>query len=546
MPLFRKDLTGKMQQSLRAYRRGWLRNFASDESGAIVGFAVFLFLIIVMIGGIGIDIMRSEMKRTRLQHTIDRSILAAADLEQERAPRDVVQDYFNKSQMEEYLASVEIEDGINMRRVQASASRPVSTNFMKMFGIDTLSVSASGIAEESIGAVEISLILDISGSMGSYGRLGHLKTAANQFVSDVLSEADLGSVSISIIPYATQVNAGEELLDQYNISTEHNYSHCVDFVADQFSKSDIDLTDPLDRTGHFDPWSYSEGTISSPVCPVRASSAILPFQNNISTLQAYINGMSAGGNTSIDMGMKWGVALLDPSSRIAIGGLIDQGLVSGDFSNRPVEYSNTDVLKIAIVMSDGYNTDQYMLNPSLREGNSDVWYNAEEGKYSVYHSNGTPMYYWPHDDSWNDHPYGNGTHQACSTDSNGIENCATQTEDGTAVRLTYPELFNQVSLKWNAEYNYEFTSSAWADWVTSAFSKLETAAKNQFTNHICDAAKDEGIFVYSIGFEAPRQGKRVLERCASTPNHFFEADGAEIGDAFDAISVSIRQLKLTQ
>ncbi|WP_299349721.1 pilus assembly protein TadG-related protein [uncultured Shimia sp.] len=546
MPLFDRSLTEKTNPFSRMRGKKWLRQFANDEDGAIVGFAIFLFLIILMVGGIGIDIMQSEMKRTRLQHTIDRSILAAADLDQERQPSDVVQDYFSKSGVSDYLSSVTVTESQHSRLVEARADYTMKTDFMKLVGIDKLELAASGAAEESIGAVEISLVLDVSGSMRNNQRLDNLKIAAKDFVSELLQGSDPGTISISIIPYATQVNAGEDLLKYYNVSSEHNYSHCVNFVADEFSKPNLSTTWPLERTAHFDPFSYSEGEITIPVCPVRASTAILPFQDDISALHAYIEGMTAQGNTSIDLGVKWGAVMLDPGTRTVITELIGENLVSSSFADRPVDYSNDRVLKIAIVMSDGYNTDQYMLNPSLREGYSDVWYNAERGNYSVFHSNGTPMYYWTHDDTWNDHPYGNGTEKVCSTDSNGIENCNTEDEPGEAIRLTYQELFDRASLAWIAEYIYEFSSSAWADWYTSAFAKKETAAKNQQTKHICDAIKDEGVFVYTIGFEAPRKGQAVLEDCASTPNHFFEADGAEIGDAFSAIAVSIRQLKLIQ
>ena len=80
----------------------------------------------------------------------------------------------------------------------------------------------------------------------------------------------------------------------------------------------------------------------------------------------------------------------------------------------------------------------------------------------------------------------------------------------------------------------------------AAFTKKEASAKDQRTKHVCDAAKDEGVIVYSVGFEAPSDGRRVLKGCASSDSHYYDATGLEISDAFTSIASSIRKLRLTQ
>ena len=55
-----------------------LRRFARDEDGTLIVFAVYIFILILMIGGIGIDLMRFERDRSQLQTTLDRAVLAAA------------------------------------------------------------------------------------------------------------------------------------------------------------------------------------------------------------------------------------------------------------------------------------------------------------------------------------------------------------------------------------------------------------------------------------------------------------------------------------
>ncbi|MCX8955425.1 hypothetical protein OU790_18555, partial [Ruegeria sp. NA] len=97
-----------------------------------------------------------------------------------------------------------------------------------------------------------------------------------------------------------------------------------------------------------------------------------------------------------------------------------------------------------------------------------------------------------------------------------------------------------------ARDNYYWQSSGWAEWYSKAYAKVETSAKNQRTKHICDAAKDQGIIVYGIAFEAPRSGYRTLKDCASSDSHVYDVSGLNLEKAFESIASSIRKLRLTQ
>ena len=65
-------------------------------------------------------------------------------------------------------------------------------------------------------------------------------------------------------------------------------------------------------------------------------------------------------------------------------------------------------------------------------------------------------------------------------------------------------------------------------------------------DRICDAAKAQGIVVWSVGFEVTDYSAGIMQNCASTPSHFFRVEGIEIADAFEAIAKQINQLRLTQ
>ena len=526
-------------------------NFVRDESGVMIAFTIFFFLIILMVAGIGVDLMHFEMKRTQLQNTLDRAVLAAADLQQPLDAAAVVQDYIDKAGLDATLTSApQVNSGLNFKDVTAHAELNVPTQFIHMLGVDNLVAPAAAAAEESIEGIEVVMVLDVSGSMGWNNKLVNLKPAAREFVDTVLGLAQVGDVTISIVPYNTQVNAGAALLSHYNVSNEHTYSNCVDFDAADFSSTALSTGQPLNRTAHFDITQNQErayppvataaaGGLNTPVCATTQFSEIVVMSNNALALHNHINSFQAGGNTSIDVAMKWANALLDPGTQPVVTQMIADGDVSAFNAGRPVAFDEPDVLKVIVVMTDGQNTSQWYLDPALRSGNSDVYYNAAADRYSIRIGATPNEYFWPHNGTWNDHAYG--------------EDAA---ETGSAQRLTYPELFAFNTLKWNRDNNFApaYTSlyggggvaMAQADWFDDIRLFVPDTVKDTRLQAACTAAKANEVMVYSIGFEATTHGENEMRDCASTPSHFFDVDGVDITSAFQAIAASIAQLRLTQ
>lgn len=576
------------QHPAPAPRRPFLRRFARDEDGSLIIFGLFAFLIILSLTGVGIDLMRFERDRAALQYTMDRAALAAADLDQTLDPTDVVNDYLDKAGLLEYLTNVTVDEGFGYRSVSASATYEFPTQFMHMSGIDLLTAPAATTAEERIDGVEISLVLDVSGSMNSNSRLTNLKVAAKEFVDTMVDNSADGNLSISIIPYATQVSVPDSIMSQFNVSAEQTYSNCITFSAADFDSTGMSTATPMTSAMHFDPWyTYDArdnsvpsvlGTGSAyyrslPVCEAISGREILPLSKSRSELKTYIDNLTARGNTSIDVGMKWGTALVDPSLQGVVTNLIAAGDVSADFSDRPTTYDSGDTLKVIVLMTDGQNTSQYYINDGYRSGESNIWYNAEMEKYSVYvglddgdydrdGNYDEPMFYWPFNGTWRDHAYGEGTYEETRTERvcrsyrrNGsckryrtVRTTVTVDEPGSAAIVSYPDLWAYTSLRWVVRYLYEpwMGGSAWYDWYYDVRSYVGSSTKNARTKSICDAAKAQGIIVYTIGFEAPSAGQAVLRDCASSDSHFFDVRGLEIADAFSAIASSIRKLRLTQ
>jgi len=470
---------------IRAARARWagsaarraIARFRREEDGGMTIFSLFMIMCILVIGGVGVDTMRNEMMRTHLQHTLDRAVLAAADLDQELDPSSVVQDYFSKSNMGDLLTGVSVDEGLNYRVVSATAETATDTQLMHIIGIDELPVLAAGEAMERVANVEISMVLDISGSMRHNNKMPNLRDAAKTFVDAVIREETEDLISISIVPYTAHVNAGPLLFDKLNVNEKHSYSHCVEFEEDDFDTTALDLNRTYEQGQHVE-WSssgYRSSGITNPDCPKRSYERITSFSQNASALKSKIDKFRPRANTTIHIGMKWGTALLDPSFRTLNDQLITEGEVDAEFSGRPVDYDDPETLKTVILMTDGENVTVRRV--------ADWAYNSPS-EYS--HWNRYPFYYYLY---------------------------------------RYVSYYNR-----NSFYYTKYTPS-YAD---------------SLLDNICDAAKDAGIVIWTIGFEVGNHGANVMENCASSPSHFFRVEGIEITEAFEAIARQINQLRLTQ
>ena len=458
-------------------RHAWqaAASFARDEQGTMTYFGVMMMMMMMLVGGIGVDVMRNEMERTRLQAVLDRAVLAAADLDQTLEPEDVVNDYFEKAGMSYFLTSVVVDEGLNYRTVTANATTTTPTQFMRLMGVDELTVPARGQAEERISNVEISMVLDISGSMGWNSKMDNLQDAAKTFVDTVIREETDDLISMSLIPYTAQVNAGFPIYDELKTTHRHDFSYCIDFEQDDFSSAGLSFTKTYLQMQHFEEGSYYSNPVNNPGCPKRDYEEIMPFSQDANNLKARIGQYRARAHTSIHLGMKWGVAMLDPSFRPITQALALDNRIDAAFSNRPAAYSDPETLKTVVLMTDGQNVNTTRI--------VDKYYNSSS-EYA--HWNKYPLYWY---------------------------------------------LNNYVNY-WDR-----------SNWY---YTKYTSSQADDMLQDICDAAKDEGIVVWSIGFEVTNYSAGVMEDCASSPSHFFRVEGVEISEAFEAIAKQINQLRLTQ
>ncbi len=126
---------------------------------------------------------------------------------------------------------------------------------------------------------------------------------------------------------------------------------------------------------HFDRYSTNQSAtyLNNPWCKTGNTSAVVAHSANTTALKSHINSLNAGGNTAIDLGVKWGVALLDPKMRSVVSQMAADGVVIPAAAARPAEYNDPEAIKFIVVMTDGENTTQYDLKERYKYGKSDVY-----------------------------------------------------------------------------------------------------------------------------------------------------------------------------
>ncbi len=506
-----------------------ITDFARNEDGVITIFTIFIMLMMLMVAGVGVDLMQNEMRRTALQNTVDRAVLAAADLDQTRPATDVVEDYFDKTGLREFLTDVRPNQGLNYRTVTAEAFMRTNTQFMGLLGVDSLPVPAFSQAVEDVPNVEISLVLDISGSMRFSNRMKNLRPAAKNFIDIVLVGPSANTTSINLIPYAGQTNPGpfmfgrlggdrysaaaldeddggiDELFNNTQLPSSDdagtgsdasvryvypNVSSCLEIDNSDFSDDRLPSDGYYTQTAHFMNWK-----IASEIVRDEDDNPVL-FDENGDVVE------SGGTTRSV---MDWGWCPQDQTSIIYAS------------NNATVLKNRIDTMR----MHDGTGT-HYAMKWALALLNPDT--QPDFAQMALPANNLVPA-------QFNNRPL-------AYDDSETVK---------YIVLMTDGQITEQVRPK-DTMHTLNPTKHLGA---RSSDRKTITSKSTNVTNFKkqCDLAKEESrnVVIYTIAFEAPGTPEDQMRYCASSTGHFFKATGKEqIAEAFATIARQINELRLTQ
>ena len=562
MPMMNKPKTHA--SNTRFSPTSFLKRFAQDEDGSVLIMTILLLVTMLIVGGMAVDFMRFESRRAEIQGVADRAVLSAANLNQTISPEEIVIDHFEKAGYADSLVDIPIANVTAIERtVQVDAQVDVNTFFLRLAGIDQLSAPAFSRAVEGAGEVEVSLILDISGSMGTvaqdtreyetqdsensgactdrgltpeavwkstwwggsyishyqcvvagrtFTRLDLLKTAAANFTNTILGvngNPSAGNysptVSMSLVNYTAQVNIGDELFDAIKTNVTRtadpngihpdfvNPSRCIDFLSTEYNTTVFNADRTYDQFEYFDDSSRGE-EVSNPSCPQESFEAIVALAdqagdaNTPGTILGNIANLQPRRTTSIHIGMKWGVSLLDPSMQTTVD---DLASVHSNFrGSRPLDYAEEDerpTVKYVVLMTDGENYAGRRTKP----GGYDSFYE----QYALFQ-----------------HPV------------RFLQDVAN--EPGNSASFDW----NSNDFGWSDIFHTPYQASQYDTWLSQT----------------CNKAREADIIIYTIAMDAPEAGQKAMEDCASKPTSRFykNTEGSAIDSIFQDIATQITDLRL--
>jgi hypothetical protein len=274
-------------------------------------------------------------------------------------------------------------------------------------------------------------------------------------------------------------------------------------------------------------------------CPAYAGNQVSLPNQTITTLKTKIDSLTAIGATSINAGMKWGLALLDPGARTMYTNLITAGAMPTTLSGRPFEYDDKEAMKVIVLMTDGENFAEERINAPYKSGLSNIYKSNNDSNYSVYHSSvsGSNKYWVPHLGTWQAVPWSNSKN------------------NGTYVQQTWQQVWSTSRVAYVAWQFYaralggsssSSRTSYYNTWMTNFRTQTAITTMDTQLQAACNQAKSNDVIVYGIAFEASTNGQTQIKNCATSAGHYFNATGLQITSAFRSIANNISQLRLTQ
>jgi len=408
-----------------------IARFRSDRSGAVA--LIFALSVISLFGivGFAIDASRAYSLSSRLSAVLDSAALAAAKLLDHENATDAQVQERAIAMLNAHLGALHVP-GVTLgtpnvipdranSAVEINVDIVMPTSFAQVIGVPSFSFNRSSKVAFQQQRIELALVLDVTGSMNSGGRLAAMKIAAKNVVDALIDPASAVQSRISLVPYSAAVNVGTY---KDIASGGDSLDGCV---MERLYEPSRDTDDVSGGTRNFAVnGQLNSDTNSRYACP---PAVMAPLSNSPATLKDTIDSYGAAGWTAGHIGLAWGWNTISPNwASVFTGG------------SAPGPYGDSRYIKAILLMTDGN------FNTSYTAGTTD----------------------------------------------------AEQTSESTAR-----------------------------------------------TNALCSAIKARNVIVYAVAFQAPVEAENLLRNCATSVQHFYDANNsAQLIAAFKAITDDLQQLRI--
>ncbi len=188
--------------------------FARGQQGSVLPIVALCITSLVIAIGLAVDGSRMVVMHSKLQSAVDAAGLSAAarysthDVSAET--EQFAEANFLGAGIGAQITTVITKPSANeeVLRIEATATAP--STFMKLLGYETISTTArTEVTRAGKGGIELSLVLDVTGSMAADNKIGSLKAASNNLLDILFKENTTDPLlHIGIVPFSESVNIG--------------------------------------------------------------------------------------------------------------------------------------------------------------------------------------------------------------------------------------------------------------------------------------------------------------------------------------------------
>ncbi len=339
-------------------RQKFLSRFRSNQRGAVAIVFALTIVTLVSAGGLAVDYARAYSVAGKLRSAADSAALAGAKMLDVKNMSNVqiksATDAYFQAQIKTIAhgavtaTPLEIQIDRTQSTVTVSSDISVLTMFGGVVSIPSLDFSVDSTVVYKVKRVELAMVLDVTGSMTSGGRLDAMKTSAKNIIDTLVNETTGKNNKIALVPYSASVNVGSY---RHVASGGDSADGCV---MERLFPANRDTDETPGGSNNF----AVNGQLNSNdngryVCP---NAVLMPLSKDATALRDKIDSYNASGWTAGHIGLAWGWNVISPKW---------SGVFAGE--SEPGDYDDDRYVKAVILMTDGSFNTSYTAGTSQSE-----------------------------------------------------------------------------------------------------------------------------------------------------------------------------------
>ncbi len=365
----------------------FVHQLKADHQGTVAVMYALAFIPTLAFIGLAIDSGRIYLVKDATQKSLDAAVLAAGHtLSADNIETDALMFFSeNMNSLASYAAisNTNVVTSDDDKVITFTASVTLNMTFMTLFGYDDIVLSATTEVTSETRGLELVIVMDNTGSMGSGTKMDDAQDAASNLLQALYDDETTNPyLFIGVVPFIASANVGDQYTNWLSTASQVRLSNgdfgstdwkgCVMARAAPLDQNDTPPTsDPFEiylwedqEFGSYDKndwiryswwygWYYDidEGPSSSTDGPnLGCGDPILPLTDQRIDVQAAIDDMEpwTHGGTHAHYGLVWGWRVISPLWRGLWGGATP--------SDMPLDYDNDIMDKAIILLTDGQNT----------------------------------------------------------------------------------------------------------------------------------------------------------------------------------------------